>query len=69
MMYLYGYICYLKPFDRTWELSLYGCYLNYIILCLFMRFKTHNLGQINKFMLFFFLKLKQLICFAKLSVH
>ena len=45
MIYLCGYICYLKTFDRTWELSSFRCYLNYIILSLFMSFKTNSLGK------------------------
>ena len=45
MIYLYGYICYLKTFDRPWELSLSSCYLNSIILSLFMNFKTLPLGK------------------------
>ena len=53
MIYLYGCICYLKTFDRTWELSLFSCYLNYYIFSLFMSFKTYNLGQINEFILLF----------------
>ena len=45
MIYLYGYICYLKTVDRIWELSLFSCYLNYIIFSLFVSFKTYNLGK------------------------
>ena len=53
MIYLYGYICYLKTFDRTWELTLFSLYLNYVILSLFMSFKTYNLGQFIKFIVLF----------------
>ena len=53
MIYLYGYICFLKTFNRTWELSLFSCYLSYVILSLFKNFKIYNLGQINKFILLF----------------
>ena len=57
MIYLYGYICYIKTFDRTWEFSLFSCYLNYVICSMFMSFKTYNLGQINKRILLFLKKL------------
>ena len=69
MIYLYGYICYLKTVDRIWELSLFSCYLNYIIFSLFVSFKTYNLGKKSTNLSCCFKKVKQLICFAKLIVH
>ena len=44
MIFLYGYICYLK-IDRTWECILIQLLLeNYDFLC----FKTYKFDQINK---------------------
>ena len=45
MIYSYGYICYLKTYDRTWELSLFSCYLNSVISFLFMSFKPITWGK------------------------
>ena len=42
-----------NTFDRIWELSFFSCYLNSLIISLFMSYKTYNFGQITKIILLF----------------